>query len=185
MEQPGGRKVCRGFGDSIVVALVGFWITARLKAQDRKLYREDQRTELTLGCTFHAIRGDSRLAIFTVSAKNVGRVRHQIDRITLRVRAINDEPFAYREETPKYLDDKTRQPRVLFPHEVLKTNLVPAEWNFIFIEPGITQLLSYTKPISVDHRYLLTHVILEYEEVDEPHSAEAVFAAPPQGALSD
>jgi hypothetical protein len=107
----------------VVVAFVGIWIKYKIdesqKAQDRqftqsqkaeekrfaeaqrKLYRDDEpRTELTLGCTFHGVQSDSRLAVFTVSAKNVGRVRHQINRVTLRVRAINDEPFSYREETP-------------------------------------------------------------------------------------
>lgn len=168
-------KLIAAIATPLVVALIGFWISARL----RKLYREDQpRIELSLDCTFHAVRGDNRLAIFTVSARNVGRVRHQIDSIKLRVRAINDEPFSYRDESAEYLDDERRQPRVLFPHKVLETDLVPAEWNFIFVEPGVTQILSYARPISLDHSYLLAHVIFEYEDYDEPHSAEAVFAVP-------
>lgn len=212
-------KVIATLTTPVVVAFVGFWINKNLrgeerrfieaqKAQDRhfdesqkaedrrfaeaqrKLYRDDQpRIELTLGCTFHGVRSDSRLAVFTVSAKNVGRVRHQIDRIKLRVRAIDDEPFFYREETGQYLlEDRVRpgetrprnrrQPRVNFPHKVLETDLVPAEWNFIFVEPGVTQSLSYVRPISVKHWYLLVHVYFEYEEFKEPHSAEAVFAVP-------
>jgi hypothetical protein len=162
----------------------------RFEEAQRKLYRDDQpRIELTLDCTFHGVQSDSRLAVFTVSAKNVGRVRHQIDRIKLRVRAIDDEPFSYREETPKYLLEdhvgagetrprNRRQPRVNFPHKVLETDLVPAEWNYIFVEPGVMQSLCYAKPISVKHRYLLAHVYFEYEAFADPHSAETVFAVP-------
>lgn len=162
----------------------------RFAEAQRKLYRDDQpRIELTLDCTFHAVQSDGRLAVFTVSAKNVGRVRHQIDRIKLRVRAIDDEPFSYREETEQYLLEdhvrpgeirrrNRRQPRVHFPHKVLETDLVPAEWNYIFVEPGVTQCLSYAKPISVKHRYLLAHVYFEYEAFEDPHSAETVFAVP-------
>jgi hypothetical protein len=61
---------------------------------------------------------------------------------------------------------------------VLETDLVPAEWNFIFIEPGVTQSLSYARPISAEHGYLLVHAIFTYEEFRDPHSAEAVFALP-------
>ena len=212
-------KFIASLATPIAVALVGFWINAKLKehedkldterrveaqrrddaqkaedrrlneaqrAEDRrfeesqrKLYREDQpRIELTLACKFHGIRGDTRLATFTVSAKNVGRVRHQIDLIKLRVRAINGEPFAYREETEEYLEDDRREPRVLFPQKVLETDLVPVEWNFIFIEPGVTQDLSFTKAISVDHSFLLAHVVFDYDEY-EPHTTESIFAVPP------
>jgi hypothetical protein len=166
----------------------------RFEEAQRKLYRDDQpRIELTLDCTFHGVQSDYRLAVFTVSAKNVGRVRHQVDRIKLRARAIDDEPFSYREEKAKYLEfgvqpredpppRNRRQPRVKFPHKVVETDLVPAEWNFIFVEPGVTQSLSYAKPISVKFRYLLAHVIFEYAPVDgklrDPHSAETVFALP-------
>ena len=55
---------------------------------------------------------------------------------------------------------------------------MPAEWNFIFVEPGVTQSLSYARPISVKHRYLLAHVIFKYDEFKDPHSAEVVFAVP-------
>jgi hypothetical protein len=151
----------------------------RLQAEKDELLRQySPHIELALDCAYHKIRGDTRLTTFTVSAKNVGQVRHQIDRIKLRVRAINDEPFAYRNETAQYLGGERRQPRVLFPHKVLETDLVPDKWNFVFIEPGVTQTLSFTKPISVDHCYLLAHVIFEYDEY-EPHSAETVFEVPP------
>lgn len=212
-------KLIAALATPLVVAFVGFWINTKLEAQkrgfadaqetqkqqfaesqkaeerrfeeaQRKLYRDDQpRIELTLECTFHAAQSGGRLAVFTVSAKNVGRVRHQIDRIKLRVRAIDDEPFSYREETERYLLEdhvrpgeirrrSRRQPRVHFPHKVLETDLVPAEWNYIFVEPGVTQSLSYSKPISARHRYLLAHVYFEYKEFKDPHSAETVFAVP-------
>lgn len=172
----------------VVIAFGGIWIKYRIdksqkaeqKAENRLLEEAERhpRIELTLGCTFQGVQSDSRLAVFSVSAKNVGRVRLQIDRIKLRVRAINDEPFFCREETAEFLEGGRRQPRVNFPHKVLETDLVPAEWNFIFVEPGVTQSLPCVWPISVKHRYLLVHVIFDYNKSTDPHSAEAVFAVP-------
>jgi hypothetical protein len=184
-----------------IVALIGIWLKYKIdesqKTEERRfqeikqeLYRDDKpRVELTLDCAFHGVQGDRRLVVFTVSAKNVGKVRHKIDRVKLRVRAIDDEPFSYRQEDEDYLLEdhvwpglsrrrERRQPRLDFPHKVLETDLVPAEWHFIFVEPGVTQSLSYARPIPVRHRYLLVHAIFTYEEFSNPHSAEVVFALP-------
>ncbi len=106
----------------IVVALVGFWITGRLKAQDRRLYREDE---------------------------------------------------------PHIRDEHAR--RAAFPHKLLKRNLVPTtkttKWNYIFIEPGVKQDVSFTTLVPSDYSYLSAHVRFDYEKY-RPHTAEAVFAVP-------
>lgn len=137
-----------------MVALIGLWISSRLKAQDRKFeaaaYHAEHRLntphmELKLDCEFHGIRSSCHLATFTVTATNVGQVLHKFDRIMLRVRGIKDEPFEYRVD--KNRDDKYR---VDFPHPLLETNLVPVpKWNFVFVEPGVTQRLALTTRIPV------------------------------------
>ncbi len=206
-------KFIASLATPIAVVLIGFWINKTLKAEERrfseaqivqaqqfsdaqraedrrfeeaqrKLYREDQpHIELTLGCTFHGIRGENRLATFTVSAKNVGRVEHKFDEIWLRVRGIKDGPFEYDADSephegnaPPTEDEHSR--RASFPDLLFKRNLVPAtkttKWRYIFIEPGVKQNVSFTTLVPSDYSYLLAHVRFEYEKY-RPHTAEAVF----------
>lgn len=158
----------------------------RFEEAQRKLYREDEpHIELKLDCKFHELRGDKYLATFTVSAANVGRVEHKFTEILLRIRGIKDEPFEYDIENDPHPDERAR--RAAFPHELLKRNLVPrtkrTKWNYIFIEPGVNQDISFTTLVPSDYSYLSAHVKFDYEEY-RPHTAEAVFAVPQQGALS-
>ncbi len=158
----------------VVVALTGFWISARLKAQDRRLYREDTpHIELKLDCQFHGIRSDKHLATFTVTAANIGRVHHLFPQIMLRVRGIKDEPFEYFANS----DDSERAGRAAFPYLLLRNDLIPRTWNFVFIEPGVKQDLSFTTLIPSDYSYLLAHAEANYD-ADTPHTADAVFAVP-------
>lgn len=147
-------KLIASLATPIVVAFIGLWISSKVKAQDRRsdeaqqekkdkvqaeekarrdeLYRLNApHIELKLDCQFHGTRSNNHLVTITVSAENVGKVLQQCDEITLRVRGIKDEPFTFDE----------RAGRVVFPHKLLERNLVPAEWNFVFIEPGVTQYL--------------------------------------------
>ncbi|MFV1365698.1 hypothetical protein AAHH97_19995, partial [Mycolicibacterium elephantis] len=148
------------------------------------LYRRNAlHIGLQLDCKFHGIRQGQYLTTFTVSAKNVGQVLHEFEQVTLRVRAIKDEPFAvFRRPDPRKQREDECARRVAFPHEVLRANLVP--WNFVFIEPGVTQDLTLTTMIPADCSYLLAHVMFEYKEY-WPHTAEAVFAVPAGFLRSD
>jgi len=189
-------KLIASLATPVVVALIGLWISSRLRAEDRRFdaaqqekkdkeqaeqkERSDERyrrnaphIELKLDCQFHGMRNSNHLATITVSAENVGKVLHQFKEITLRVRGIKDEPFTFDE----------RAGRVVFPHEVRKRNLVPPEWNFVFIEPGVTQYIPFTFPVAADYCYLLAHVVFEYKEY-WPHTAQAVFAVPAMGETS-
>lgn len=184
-------KFVASMATPVVVALIGLWITSRLKAKDRKFeaaYQSERRLntphiELHLDCNFLGVRDGIHLATFTVAAKNVGQVLHKFTGITLRIRGIKDEPFEYRVGTNDANVNPYDKYRVRFPHLLLKTDLVPKSsdpnkhWNFIFVEPGVTQRLPLTTCVPVEFRYLLVHVIFSYEKYT-PHTAEAVFAVP-------
>ena len=179
-------KLIASLTTPIMVALIGFWLNRRLKKQDdrfaeaqRKLYREDEpHIELTLDCAFHGVRGDKRLTTFTVSAKNVGRVEHKFDQILLRVRGIRDEPFGNDSKNESHIENEKAR-RALFPEELFKRNLVPktknSTWNYIFVEPGVKQAVTFTTVVPADFTYLLAQVWFQYEAT-RPHTAEAVFA---------
>jgi len=126
--------------------------------------------ELRIDCQFIGTRNGQHLVLVIVDARNAGQVMHQFQNIKLRIRGIKEEPF-------EYLKDK--EPHAHFPHKIIETNLVPKKWkwNFIFIEPGVTQRVSLVTLIPVDYTYVLAHVKFEYEKY-WPHTAETLIAVP-------
>lgn len=177
-------KFAASMATPVAVALIGLWINSKLKAQDRRAeaaFRSEYRLdtphiELTLECEFLGTRAGMRLVTFTVAAHNTGKVLHKFDEIILRVRGIRDEPFECAGVDGEVDVATFDVYRAKFPHAVLKTNLVPAPvWNFVFVEPGVTQRLPLTTPISTEFTYLLVHVMFAYGEYT-PHTAQAVFA---------
>ncbi len=177
-------KFAASMATPVAVALIGLWINSRLKAQDRRAeaaYRSEHRLntphiELNLECEVLGTRAGKHLVTFSVAARNTGQVLHKFNQIVLRVRGIRDEPF----ECGAVDDQIDVAPydvyRAKFPYPLLKTNLVPTPtWNFVFVEPGVTQRLPLTTPISAEFTYLLVHVMFAYEAYT-PHTAQAVFA---------
>lgn len=177
-------KFAASMATPVAVALIGLWINSTLKERDRRAeaaYRSEHRLntphiELTLEYELLGSRAGKHLVTFTVAARNTGQVLHKFDRIILRVRGIRDEPFE-RGVLDSEVDVAPYDVyRAQFPHPVLKTNLVPApKWNFVFVEPGVTQRLPLTTPISSEFTYLLVHVMFAYEAYT-PHTAQSVFA---------
>ena len=131
--------------------------------------------ELELDCQFHGTRGDNRLTTFIVSAANVGVRDHRFPSIMLVVRAIKDEPFSYDAKNEPDIGERCR--RASFPHKVLERDLVPEQWEFVFVEPGVTQQLSMTTLIPSDCSYLQVRVAFDYK-ARWPHTGQAIFATP-------
>jgi hypothetical protein len=217
-------KLLAGLVTPLVVTVFGYWITIRLKAQDkqsenardeereerRRQYeermsverqereariedrrKEDERSrererldkeaqkdelerkhtphiELRLDCQFLGARNGQFLTVVSVLAANSGQVLHKFDRIILRIRGVKNERFEYW---------RGYEPHAYFPHKILETNLVHENWNFIFIEPGVTQRIALTTLIPIEYTYVLAHVEFEYKKY-WPHTAEALFAVP-------
>ncbi|MGA2904221.1 MAG: hypothetical protein ABSD98_10345 [Candidatus Korobacteraceae bacterium] len=183
------------FVTPLVVAIVGYFITRQLKAQEdrsaiardrdreerERQYAEQRENkkdelerrhtphiELQVQAQFFGQRNGQFLATISVLAENLGQVLHKFSKITLRIRGIKDEPFEYW---------KGREPHVLFPHKILNTNLVQSGWDFIFIEPGVAQRITQTTLIPTEYTYISVYVEFEYKKY-WPHTAEAVFAVP-------
>jgi hypothetical protein len=178
-------KFIASLATPIAVALVGFWISFRLREHDRRIdkAKEERRREHTphvemkLDCQFHGFRDGNHLTTFKVSIANVGLIMPQLPEIVIRVRGIKDEPFGFLNTDTEGASNPSGR-RASFPHKILEGSLVPAQWNFVFIEPGVTQDLCLTTLVPGDFSYLLVNVTFHYKE-DWPHTAEAVFAVPP------
>lgn len=161
-------KFIASLATPIAGALVGFWISFRLRKHDRRLdeAKEERRREHTphvemkLDCQFHGFRDGNHLTTFTVSIANVGLIMPQFPEIVIRVRGIKDEPFGYlNTDTEGASDPSGRR-------------------AFVFIEPGVTQDLCLTTLVPGDFSYLMVNVTFYYKEY-EPHTTESIFAVPP------
>jgi hypothetical protein len=190
----------------LVVAFVGYWITTRLKKielttqaelekdreermqlyEERKeverLEREERKSqierrytphiELRIESQFFGPRKDQFLVVFSLIANNRGHVVHEFPSVDLRVRGIKDEPFQYW---------KGWEPRAHFPHKLFEVDLVPPDWEFIFIEPSVSHQITFTTIVPADYSYLLAYAEFEYKKY-WPHSAETLFAVPKHSA---
>lgn len=186
----------------LAVAFVGFLISKKLKEnelarqeelekgrderrqqyeerkEEERLEREERikeieriytpHIELRIDCQFFGPRQEQFLASFLLIANNRGHVVHQFPSIRLRVRGIKDESFQYW---------KGREPRAHFPHKIFEAEVVPPDWNFIYVEPGVAHQITFNTVIPADYSYLLAHAEFHYEKY-WPHNVEAIFAVP-------
>lgn len=83
-----------------------------------------------------------------LSLENVGEVRFKAKEILLTVRGIlSDVEF-------KTGDEKILN-QILFKDKIYQDNLVPDEWGYTFIDPGVLQDFKYTILIPKNYKYLL------------------------------
>jgi|GEM_PF-3219537 len=143
----------------------------RFRREEQKAEIERRYTphiELRIDCQFFGPRDDQFLATFCVQASNKGQVVHKFPSVVLRVRGIKGEPFQHWQG---------HEPRAYFPHNVFETDLIPSDWNFIFIEPGVSHQITITTVIPAEYSYVLAYAEFAYKEY-WPHTAEAVFFLP-------
>jgi hypothetical protein len=119
----------------LVVAVFGYWITIRLKAQERRFGQLDEQSrererlerearkeelerrytphiELRVDCQFLGARNGQLLTTFSVLATNAGQILHKFQRVILRVRGIKDGRFEYWEgKEPRARTSPTRYSR--------------------------------------------------------------------------
>ena len=146
----------------------------RLKAQQeredalRERRREDTpHIEFSVDCQIHGRRGDEYVVEFVLVASNTGSVQQRFTSILLRVRGIAEgRPLAYW---------PGNEPRLEFPITVLDdTEVKPPTLNYLFVEPGVRQVISYSTKIPAEIEYIAARVKFAYD-VFTPHTAERVF----------
>src|SRR5216683_2437621 len=112
------------------------------------------------------------LAEFIMTVKNEGLVKHAFTEIALRIRGI-------RKDTALKLWDDTE--RVEFPEVVVDDAdvMYKKKYGSIFVEPGVTQKLTFVARISTDIRFILVRSQFQYDS-HHTHSAEKVFEVRPR-----
>lgn len=64
--------------------------------------------------------------------------------------------------------------RLEFKHKQLDTDIVPTDWNYIFIEPGVRQEICFVTRIEENYRYILALAEFYYDTFT-PHNIERMF----------
>ena len=127
------------------------------------------RIEFDIRCSFLGSLGGTRVASFEVLANNKGNVEHRFSRVSLRVRGIKGSDGLQRREDG----------RLDFPDALLKAELVPEEFGYYFVRPGIAQPFTFTTTIPSETRFLLARAAFKYQGKEDLHTSERVFEAPP------
>ena len=179
----------------LVVILIGAWFNQRLKKieearikeveqrqradEDRKREIEERTKEIeriytphiefNIDCDFFGPTDGQYIANFLLAATNRGRVVHKFPSIRLRVRGIKKgESIEQWEKHP---------PRIKFPYKIFEAEVVPPDWNFIYVEPGVTHRITFATAIPLEYSYLLGNAEFRYDP-STPQKIETVFALP-------
>jgi len=138
----------------------------------RKEHREDvPHIELAINCQVLGRDDGHYLVEFTLMVYNRGLVRWTFYSIELRVRGIEkNQQFAYW---------PGRGQRLEFPVKIInKEEVIPKEGvNFLFVEPGVQQAITYVTKIPTQMLYIVAYVEFWYdkEKKKTPHTSERVF----------
>ncbi len=180
----------------IMVAYLGYLFSLRLKLIDQKNDERHQqalelkkqevdelerihkaRIEFSINRRFHGNQKKMNLVEFVVTINNKSLIRYEFQVIKLRVLGIKkDDDIEFwtatkkNNETGELIKKVTK--RVKFPEKILEENIVP--WNYIFVEPGVKQELTYATLIAENIHYILVSVEFYYD-ANTPHTAERMF----------
>jgi hypothetical protein len=169
----------------LLVVILGYWLNRRLKEieqenQRRNQLREEEQQrlrdeierrhdphiEFTIACNFFGPVSGWYVAEFVITAKNVSLVRHQFPEIILRVRGIKQD------ETPELWEGYGD--RLAFKHKLLETDIIHEKYNYIFVEPGVAQQITFITRIDEAYRYVVARAEFHYDQFT-PHSIERMF----------
>ena len=144
----------------------------RLERKERVNELERRYTphiEFKIDCQFFGPVNKQYLINLLLIADNRGLVMHKFKKIELRVRGIKkNEEF---ESWEGY------EQRVKFPHKLFETSVIPPKWNFVFVEPGVAQQISYSSRVATEYAFLSVRAEFHYDH-HTPHSIEGIFAVP-------
>jgi hypothetical protein len=135
--------------------------------------REDiPQIEFDISCHLVGIHDRQFVLELLLALNNKGNVKQDIRSIKLRVRGIR--------ETDELSLWKRSRYRLEFPHKLFETEVIPKGYGFIFVEPNVRQIVSFTTRIDGDVRFIATRAEFSYGQARKgsrgsKHSVERVF----------
>jgi hypothetical protein len=140
----------------------------RREDEQRDKRREDApHVELAINCEVLGQEGEDYAVEFMLIVYNRGLIRWTFRSILLRVRGI--------ERNQSLVYWQGRGQRLEFPVKIVNmAEVIPKSVNYIFVEPGVQQLVTYTTKIPAQVKYIAVYVEFWYDKVT-PHTSERVF----------
>lgn len=185
-------KVVASFTTPLIVGYIGWLVNKRLKDIDykrateleesRQRYQEEkehrkeklERTyeeivEFDVDGKFYGPQNGNFILCLELTLENKGKVIKKLKSLDVRVRAIRrDEELSYFSESDK---------RLKFPHKLTDGNILPKDWAYSFVEPGVIQKYSYTTKVGVEYSFVVVNAKFKYDDKGE-HSVEKVLEIP-------
>lgn len=181
-----------------VIVLLTFYLK---HIYDKKERRYALRIEFSLDARVIGVQKGFYLVEFIATINNKSLIQKQFTAISLRVLGIKKEEDIglwttiveeNKTKEPNKIsvklftllgwlkEKKTKESRIVktkrinFPEKILKESIIPPQWNYIFVEPGVKQELIYTTRIPEDISFILATVEFHYDATT-PHTAERMF----------
>jgi len=111
------------------------------------------------GDIFDKDSSNQNILVATLQIQNIGEVRLKSNKIKLSVRGIN-------KQTKLKIGDEKILHQIIFKEKIYEENLVPKEWEYTFIDPGVTQDYQYVILIPKDFKYLLLESKIYFNKKD-------------------
>ena len=159
-------KLAASVSIPVAVLLAGTFMS---RSQSRVERRHAERIELDASCAVLCRLERHRILEISVLVHNVGFVRRNFKSIKLSLRAMKaGEPIQPWAGHGNQLE---------LPHELIKhEELIPIRAvNFIFVEPGVKQILTYLTAVPADVVVVGVTIEFQYDE-HTPHSLRRSFA---------
>jgi hypothetical protein len=145
------------------IIIGGLWAYFRFRREDT----HSPKVSFDLEATFFPAEGEAGFAEFLMVIDNKGLVKHKFRKINLRVRGLT------KTDTIKPWRDSQR---VEFTQKIIDDAdvLYKDKYGSIFVEPGVTQKLTFVARVPSNIRFVLARAEFEYSS-GLTHSAERVF----------
>lgn len=154
-------------------AIAGIWVFY-------KYFREGfhrPRIEFDITCNIIDSNQDDYLLELTLLANNKGNIRFTFTELMLRVRGIEQDTAI------EFWGDTKRAE---FPVALINENIIPPRFKYYFVEPGVTQPISFTTKIPKNIKYIVAYASFKYRHrfkiklcppavIREKHTRERVF----------
>lgn len=141
------------------------------KKRDELERRHNPHIEFDVDCHFFGPHEGKYAAEFMLTANNKGITRHEFRSIILRLRGI-------KQDTPFSFWTRWYEHRLEFPEKIVEDEVKANNINYIFVEPGTTQRLSYITIIDTEFKYITARAEFYYDQYT-PHSTEKMFEVSP------
>jgi hypothetical protein len=149
---------------AILVAAIWFFMTRKFR----------RRIQLDLDCKIYDLASNplKRVAEIQFCIENKGLVNHRMRELTVSIHSL---------QTDSQLEVKDKTGELVFPAVLLeRTNIVPPDYRYYFVRPGIRQLITHIVPLDASISLIRVTAGFHYDRhANFPHTVRRVFQAYP------